>query len=47
MAMQQAASQMSVIVEIKQDHQKTSEQLMELEKRVQGRPTFPQPVVPT
>jgi len=47
MAMQQASSQMSVIDIIKQDHQKTNEQLMELEKRVQGRPTSQHPVFPT
>lgn len=47
MAMQQASSQMSVVDEIKKDHQKTNEQLMELEKRVQGRPTSQHPVFPT
>ncbi len=47
MAMQQSTSQMSVIDIIKQDHQKVNEQLMELEKRVKGRPTSQHPVFPT
>lgn len=47
MAMQQASSQMSVVDIIKQDHQKTNENLMELEKRVQGRPTSQHPIFPT
>lgn len=47
MAMQQAAGQMSVVEIIKTDHQKVMEHIMELEKRVQGRPTSQHPVFPT
>ena len=47
MAMQQASTQGSVVDIIKTDHQKVNEQLMELEKRVQGRPTSQHPVFPT
>jgi hemerythrin superfamily protein len=47
MAMQQASAQQSVVDIIKMDHQKTNEQLMELEKRVQGRPTSQHPIFPT
>ena len=44
MAMQQASMQESIVDHIKKDHQKTNEQLMELEKRVQGRPSSANPV---
>ncbi len=37
MAMQQAATQESIVDHIKKDHKKTSEEIMELEKRVRGR----------
>lgn len=47
MAMQQTSAQESIVDHIKKDHQKTNEQLMELEKRVQGRPTSQHPVFPT
>jgi hemerythrin superfamily protein len=47
MAMQQASAQQSVVDVIKMDHQKVMEHIMELEKRVQGRPTSQHPVFPT
>ena len=47
MAMQLASTQLSVADIIKMDHQKVMEQIMELEKRVQGRPTSQHPVFPT
>jgi hemerythrin superfamily protein len=47
MAMQQASAQQSVVDIIKMDHQKVNEHLMELEKRVQGRPSSQNPVFPT
>ena len=47
MALQQASMQPSVIDIIRADHQRTNERMMELEKRVQGRPTSQHPVHPT
>ncbi len=44
MAMQQSSMQESIVDHIKKDHQKTNEHLMELEKRVQGRPSSENPV---
>lgn len=44
MAMQQASMQESIVDHIKKDHQKTNEQIMELEKRVQGRQISENPV---
>ncbi len=37
MAMQQAATRESIVDHIKKDHRKTSEEIMELEKRTRGR----------
>jgi hemerythrin-like domain-containing protein len=42
--MQQAAMSETIVDHIKKDHQKTNEQLMELEKRVMGRKTSDDPV---
>ena len=47
MAMQQASAQQSVADTIKMDHQKVMEHIIELEKRVQGRPSSDNPVFPT